>query len=40
MPMERYIVSVSALYADRGAGRSKTGPIYTREGGKGSHAKL
>ncbi|XP_076604135.1 interleukin-31 receptor subunit alpha [Chaetodon auriga] len=31
-PMERYVVSVKALYGERGAGQSRTVNIYTREG--------
>ncbi|XP_041809751.1 interleukin-6 receptor subunit beta isoform X2 [Chelmon rostratus] len=31
-PMERYVVSVKALYGERGAGQNRTVEIYTRQG--------
>ncbi|XP_070698926.1 interleukin-6 receptor subunit beta-like [Pempheris klunzingeri] len=31
-PMERYVISVKALYGDRGAGQSRTVHRYTRQG--------
>lgn len=34
--MERYAVSVKALYGERGAGKNRTLYIYTAEGGTSS----
>lgn len=31
-PMERYVVSVRALFGERGAGKNKTDQVYTRQG--------
>lgn len=33
-PMERYAVSVTALYGEQGAGQDGTIHMYTRQGGR------
>lgn len=33
MPLEQYVVSVTALYGEQGASQKETVRVYTRQGG-------
>ncbi|XP_045919345.1 interleukin-31 receptor subunit alpha isoform X1 [Micropterus dolomieu] len=39
-PLERYVVSVKALYGDRGVGQNRTVHIYTRQGAPSAGPKV